>query len=286
MMTMNRNDDELEMNWTATAVDVSDDESVVAIDSEDDFEEEMELELASGVKRSREKESADVKMDNVDENFVKKQKTVKGPAYNGKGLHKMKESEHCKIVNDMYIKHRGGKMTSLELADGLNESHFLAPVSLGKHRLELLPSYIHRLLPTYKKEFLGKGKRRDKSPVLLILCSSALRCVELIKHLTSFKCRVAKLFGKHLKEDKQAKKLADNYFPIAVGTPARVKKLLEMRALSMNFTKRVIFDMEKDKKQFTVLDLKDAATEMMDLLQFHFLPQLNKEDSNMKIVLF
>ena len=32
----------------------------------------------------------------------------------------MKEAEHFKIVNDMYIKHRGGQMTSLELTDGLN----------------------------------------------------------------------------------------------------------------------------------------------------------------------
>lgn len=54
----------------------------------------------------------------------------------------------------------------------------------------------------------------------------------------------------------------------------------------MKSTKRVIIDMEKDKKQLTVLDLKDTATEMMDLLQFHILPQLNKEDSIMKIVLF
>ena len=71
-----------------------------------------------------------------------------------------------------------------------------------------------------------------------------------------------------------------------MGTPARVKKLMEMGALSMKSTKRVIIDMEKDKKQLTVLDLKDTATEMMDLLQFHILPQLNKEDSIMKIVLF
>ncbi|CAH0493391.1 unnamed protein product [Peronospora farinosa] len=260
MMTIHRNDDELEMNWTAMAVDVSDKETAFSANSEDDFEEEVELELASGVKRSRE---TDVKMDTEDDNFVKKEKIVKGPVSNGKGLHRMKVSEHFKIVNDMYMKHRGGLMTSLELADGLNESHFLVPAGLGKHKLELLPS-----------------------PVFLILCSSALRCVELIKHLTSFKCRVAKLFGKHLKADKQAKQLTDNYFPIAVGTPARVKKLMEMGALSMKFTKRLIFDMEKDKKQLTLLDLKDTATEMMDLLQFQFLPQLNKEDSDMKIVLF
>jgi hypothetical protein len=79
------------------------------------------------------------------------------------------------------------------------------------------------------------------------------------RYLTPFKCRVAKLFAKHMKTEEQAKQLAGNYLPIAVGTPARVKKLLE---------------------------LKDTAPEMMDLLQFHFIPLFNKEDSKLKLVLF
>ncbi|OWY98272.1 Ubiquitin-specific protease [Phytophthora megakarya] len=155
-----------------------------------------------------------------------------------------------------------------------------------RNTVVLLPSYIHNLLPTFKRDFLGKGKRRDKSPYFLILCSSALRCVEVIKHLTSFKCRVAKLFAKHMKAEEQAKQLAGNYLPIAIGTPARVKKLLEMQALSLKHTTHVIFDMEKDKKQLTVLELKDTATEMVDLLQFHLIPQFNKEDNKTKLVLF
>ena len=71
-----------------------------------------------------------------------------------------------------------------------------------------------------------------------------------------------------------------------MGTPARVKTLLEMGALSLMHTKYVIFDMEKDKKRHTILELKDTASEMVDLIQFHFIPQLKKEDCSMKIVLF
>jgi hypothetical protein len=59
-----------------------------------------------------------------------------------------------------------------------------------------------------------------------------------------------------------------------------------MNALSLKHTTHVIFDMEKDKKQLTVLELKDTAPEMMDLLQFHFIPLFNKEDSKLKLVLF
>lgn len=65
------------------------------------------------------------------------------------------------------------------------ESHFAAPTGLGKHKLELLPAYMHNFLPHLKKEFLGKGKKYDKSPYFLIVCSSALRAVEVLKYVIS-----------------------------------------------------------------------------------------------------
>ena len=71
MSTM-RNDDELEMNWTAEVVGGSNDEDAISAGSEDEFEEEAELELAPNVKRSRDTETADVEME---EDAVKKQKT-------------------------------------------------------------------------------------------------------------------------------------------------------------------------------------------------------------------
>ncbi|RLN86934.1 hypothetical protein BBJ28_00010511 [Nothophytophthora sp. Chile5] len=303
----NRNDDELEENWAAEAVEASDDEGVLSAGSEDEFEEEAELELAP-VKRSRDETGGmvdDGAADGEDAAPVKRQKAAaqqpsadKKPAKASKGLHKMTQAEHFKIVNDAYVKHRGGQMTSLELADALNgalrdlacsavlgQTHFASPKGLGKHKLELLPAYIHHFMPKWKREFAGKGKRLDKSPYFLVLCSSALRCVEVLKHVASFKCRVGKLFAKHMKVSEQGEQLSRIFFPIAVGTPARVKKLLETDALSLKHTTHVIFDMEKDKKQLTIMELKDTATEMMDLLQFYFIPRLNAPDG-MKIVLF
>jgi hypothetical protein len=72
-----RNDDELEMNWSAEAVEASDNESILSAGSEDEFEEEAELELASGVKRSREEAVEDVAMDIEGDSNAKKQKTVR-----------------------------------------------------------------------------------------------------------------------------------------------------------------------------------------------------------------
>ncbi|KAE9349903.1 hypothetical protein PR003_g5634 [Phytophthora rubi] len=57
-----------------------------------------------------------------------------------------------------------------------------------------VPAYIDQLLPSFKKDFVGKGKRRDKSPYFLILCSSTLDADQV---------PLAKLVAKHLKVDKQ-----------------------------------------------------------------------------------
>lgn len=116
------NDDELEENWVGEVVEASDDEDVVSAGSEDEFEQDYDLELAT-TKRSREDDAPAAADD--DEAMEpkaaasKKQKTQATPKPS-KGLHKMTAAEHFKIVNDIYAKARGGQMTSLELAEGLN----------------------------------------------------------------------------------------------------------------------------------------------------------------------
>lgn len=126
------NDDELEQNWAAEAVDVSDDDEVLSAGSEDEFEEEAELELATAKRKRGETQGDedDAAMDDDDEDdaAAKKQKVAvvsaaKKQSRPSKGLHKMTPAEHFKIVNDVYSKYRGGQMTSLELADGLNGTY-------------------------------------------------------------------------------------------------------------------------------------------------------------------
>lgn len=95
---------------------------------------------------------------------------------------------------------------------------------------------------------------------------------------------MAKLFAKHIKVSEQTDVLERQFHPIAVGTPGRIKKLLEVDALSLQHTTHVIIDMEKDKKTMTILELKDTAKEMVDLLQFYFIPKLR--EGRMKLALY
>jgi protein CMS1 len=148
----------------------------------------------------------------------------------------------------------------------------------------------------------------------MILCSSAVRAVEVIKcvcnclvvglfllmfifskqgmivvpffrNLQAFNFAIGRLFAKHLKVADQTEQLSKIFHPIVVGTPGRLKKLLEMDALSLEHTTHLVFDMQKDKKNMTVLDVKDTAKECMDLLQFYAIPRLNQDDK-LKLVLY
>ena len=51
------------------------------------------------------------------------------------------------------------------------------------------------------------------------------------------KCKIAKLFAKHFKVQDQIDLLSKQYFPVAVGTPNRLSKLIELGALSLSRVK-------------------------------------------------
>lgn len=51
------------------------------------------------------------------------------------------------------------------------------------------------------------------------------------------KCKIAKLFAKHFKVQDQVDLLSKQYFPVAVGTPNRLSKLVELGALSLSRVK-------------------------------------------------
>jgi hypothetical protein len=61
------------------------------------------------------------------------------------------------------------------------------------------------------------------------------------------------LFAKHVKVEEQVEILREKH-AIAVGTPNRLKKLMDIGALSLASTKLVIIDMSRDEKSFSLLN--------------------------------
>ena len=144
------------------------------------------------------------------------------------------------------------------------------------------------VLPSMKR--LKKWKV-EKSPMVIIVCVSALRAVAVLKEISSLNIRAAKLFAKHMNVSDQVNMLKNNSYGIAVGTPNRLLKLSQMSvangdsddedegALSLEHTELIIIDCHEDKKKFTVCTMNDTAPDMMEFLKEAVVPQMSKRKS-------
>ncbi|OXB83313.1 UNVERIFIED_CONTAM: hypothetical protein H355_001750, partial [Colinus virginianus] len=119
-----------------------------------------------------------------------------------------------------------------------------------------------------------KNHKEKKSLVMLVICSSALRSLELIKSMTAFRgdCRVLKLFAKHIKIKEQMNMLEKGVFHIGVGTPGRIKALVEQDGLCLNSTKYIILDWNwRDQKLRRMMDIPEIKKETIDLLEMRII---------------
>lgn len=125
-------------------------------------------------------------------------------------------------------------------------------------------------MPGYKKTLLSTKSHEEHNgcPILLIVCASAQRATEIIKSVSSklIKCKIAKLFAKHFKVAEQIDMLSKDYYSIAIGTPNRLLKLLEVGALSLSQTSIVLVDHTPDSKGFPLLTQPDAKNDFYRLL--------------------
>ncbi|KAH6786730.1 U3 containing 90S pre-ribosomal complex subunit [Perilla frutescens var. hirtella] len=116
------------------------------------------------------------------------------------------------------------------------------------------------------QKHLQEGKVDPGSPALLVISSSALRSLELLREfrpLTS-ECHAAKLFSKHMKIEEQVS-ILKNRVNIACGTPSRIKKLIDMEALGLSRLAVIVLDMHTDIKGYSLFTLPQVRDEFWDL---------------------
>lgn len=155
-----------------------------------------------------------------------------------------------------------------------------------------------------------KKWKQTGSPMVLIVCISARRAVQVLKQLSPLNVRAAKLFAKHMDLDEQITILRTNSFGIAVGTPNRLLKLVESGgnggdgsgsdsdsddsdddsgstggALSLDGTELLVIDNHEDSKAFTVCTMNDTAPDLMQFLHKAVVPQMRKRKT-LKIAMF
>ncbi|KAL4656921.1 protein CMSS1 isoform X1 [Arapaima gigas] len=131
-----------------------------------------------------------------------------------------------------------------------------------------LSSYLKEICPKWAK--MQKNHTVKKSVILLIVCSSALRTIELIKQLTTFKgeARVLKLFAKHIKVKEQVRLLEKGVTHIGVGTPGRIKALIEEDGLTLQALRYLVLDWNwRDQKLRRMFDILEVKRDLLKLLE-------------------
>ena len=137
--------------------------------------------------------------------------------------------------------------------------------------------FLQQAFPQLQKIASDKSQREMGQPFVLFLSSSAVRANELAKDLRVKlrNLKTAKLFAKHLKVDAQVEVLQSEFNALAVGTPNRLMKLLEMNAMSLARCRLVVLDSSfKDSKSFDLLTLPGVAKDTALLLRDHMLPAM------------
>ncbi|KAF9345774.1 hypothetical protein BGX26_002760 [Mortierella sp. AD094] len=106
------------------------------------------------------------------------------------------------------------------------------------------------------------------SPVVLIVSSSGIRAVDVVRALPLFAeaAKVGKLFAKHLKVSEQAYFLKNTCTHICVGTPNRIEKLIADGSLHLDRLELVLLDCHKDAKKRTILDIQEIRVDLFKML--------------------
>ncbi|XXG46884.1 hypothetical protein AAC387_Pa02g1613 [Persea americana] len=152
----------------------------------------------------------------------------------------------------------------VELSEGLNQD----AGNLSKH---LKATFGNSWNEALCESQVLEGKISVGSPAVLIISTSALRSLELLRGVRSLtkECRPAKLFAKHIKVEDQIS-LLNSRVNIACGTPSRIKKLMDMDALGLSRLALVFLDMHTDVKGYSLLTLPQVSDEFWDLYRSHF----------------
>ena len=172
---------------------------------------------------------------------------------------------------------------------------------LGKMLLKRKKTHNLPVEVQFKKKFNKKLSQlleekcsAKQKPFMIVLCSSAVRCIELQK-LIDKKCdltRSGKLrwiyaFAKHKKLNEQVeliKKLKHD-LNLVYATPQRLAQLMQADAIKLEGLKYVMIDyMHRDVKQKRFLDTPEIKMDFLKLF-FDWFIKLNKNEINVQFYL-
>ncbi len=189
-------------------------------------------------------------------------------------------------------------LSSVERKDfGLNENlnEKLDELIVKRTKTSKLP-FEQQFEKFFSKKFEKHLQKESKlrRPFTIVLCSSAVRCIELQKKLDSTNELIKKkklkwmhAFAKHKKLQEQIDFIKNSKTPIHLvyATPQRLAQLVEADALKLNLLKYVCIDYTaRDCKLKRFVDIPDLKEEFLKFIN-KFLFKLNKEKIKFKFYL-
>jgi protein CMS1 len=180
--------------------------------------------------------------------------------------------------------------TDLELEERyLPSSTFMDTTSYTAERKKnLLFRFLEAVLPGSTHD-LNRASTEKASPHTLFICPSGLRGADLARELRTYQSAdnaVAKLFAKHFKIEQQAVFLRKTNVGFGVGTPDRVKKLIEAGALKTGRLERIVVDGSYlDEKKRGFWNMAELFMPMLDLLKMKEV-QKKLEPGELQVIVF
>lgn len=234
--------------------------------TDDEFDTSSVENGESGKKRSRDKKKV-YKSDT-------KQATIAPVAVNGKAEW------------ESFLAKHSGKLSLIQREEmRFDDSHIVLPDEstsiVPNPQFDNLSEFIKATLPTWKKQLDWRNK---KNTAVLIISSSAIRVTHMLRALKPLNIKVNKLFAKHMKIEQQAEMLRKSPGPISIGTPNRIKALLDNESLSLDDTVLVIWDVQPDLKALNVLNNVATAGDSFDLYVEHLFPKISS--GNLKVTFY
>ncbi|KAL8486936.1 hypothetical protein ACS0TY_023578 [Phlomoides rotata] len=186
-------------------------------------------------------------------------------------------SQQLSFFIDQYQSANRVQLSSLEL-DSLKETCIVEQgQSPAQNTTDNLDEHVKVAFgSSWKKVLCEKhileGQVDPGNPALLVISSSALRSLDLLRELRSLTkdCHAAKLFSKHMKIEEQQVSILKNRVNIASGTPSRIKKLIDIEALGLSRLAVIVFDMHTDVKGYSLFTLPQVRDEFWDLYRTYF----------------
>jgi hypothetical protein len=137
------------------------------------------------------------------------------------------------------------------------------------------PDFVNRIEGIVSKKQLKKWRVKG-SPMVVIICQSARRAVQILKDLAPLRTRAAKLFAKHISVEQQKEQMESGSFGFAVGTPHRILTLARDGAVSFEQTRLVVLDTCPNGKNFSVYTLPDTVPHTQALLKEFVYPECSR----------